>query len=311
MNTLFEYENDIAIIIVTFNSATLIDSCLRHLFSAVQTLTTEIYLVDNHSEDHTAELLDRQSYFPHAHVILNSDNLGFTAAVNQGLSRCSARHILILNPDVLVRADTIHILLDILDSSESIGLVAPQFRFFDGRIQPSCRRFPRRRDVLWTTSGLSALFPSCPAATYWKMPEFDHRSSRFVDQPQGAFLLFKDTVRQQIGILDPRFFMFFSDVDYCLRIIRAGWKIRFCTETFCLHSKGHSIHQKRAQMIVSSHRSFYHYFQKHQHSVSEYFGTMIVHFVLLIITLPRVLVSLWFMGAGNRKGVSSGHQLRN
>ena len=144
-----------------------------------------------------------------------------------------------------------------------MGIVAPQFLNADGSIQPSCRRFPRHRDIVFHALGLNYLFPYSKLYNYWKMGDFDHQSQRFVDQPQGAFLLTHRRAFEDVGLLDENFPMFFSDVDWCRRFINKGWKITFTPEVKIIHHKGSSVYnnRNRISLIWSSHISFYLYFQ--------------------------------------------------
>ena len=119
------------------------------------------------------------------------------------------------------------------------------------------------------------------------MADFDHKSSRYVDQPQGAFLLAKSHVLNDVGLFDERFPMFFSDVDWCYRVKQHGWLIRFCSGTSVLHKKGASIYQRRAEMIVTSHRSFVDYFRKYDKNKWNQFTTFLIYILLLVISLPR------------------------
>ncbi|MBN1541334.1 glycosyltransferase family 2 protein [candidate division KSB1 bacterium] len=292
---------DIGVVIVTFNSHPIIRDCLVHLKTALQSSTGQVVIVDNLSTDGTREWLlngARSALGPKVQlqVILNSENCGFTRAVNQGLRRLSADFVLLLNPDVLLQPETLAILLRRLQDPR-VGIVAPQMRYFDGRIQPSCRRFPRKTDVIFELIGLSRLFPTHPRFNRWKMGDFDHTFSRRVDQPQGAFLLFSHRLPTRLGLLDESFVMFFSDVEWCRRVVRNGYQIHFCAETFVLHKKGDSIYRDRARMIASSHAGFARYLLSEARTGAEKFGTGIVTLLLLITAWIRIP---WAIAAGQR-----------
>ena len=286
---------DISIVIVTYNNADILLTCLKSLSQSLAKYSAQVIIIDNASSDGTAELLRDNtkwltSGFYRVRSIFNSSNTGYTHGVNQGLSQCDGRFILLLNPDVILMPATITVLVNRLISSKSSGIVAPQLRFADGTVQPSCRRFPRKRDVLYEILLLRVLFPDAAWLNHWQMTDFDHRSSRDVDQPQGAFLLLKHQVLRDTGFFDERFFMFFSDVDWCHRVRQKGWNIRFCAETCAVHLKGASISKERAKMIVSSHRSFLQYLQKYERKKFGV-GLFIIHVILLVILIPRILLA--------------------
>jgi len=286
----------LSVVIVTYNSYQDIRSCLQSLASAARHIHIQLIVIDNASEDGTVRHLETvrkqlTEQFCDVKLIFNTANVGFTRAVNQGLGLCKGQYILILNPDVVLTSETLPTLFSCLQRHEEIGVVAPQLRNPDGTIQPSCRRFPKQRDVLLTILGFAALFPHSKLFNRWQMGDFDHRSSQKVDQPQGAFLLARNRVVQSVGLLDERFQMFFSDVDWCRRVKRAGWEIYFCADTFAFHKKGHSVYRQRPRMIISSHRSFVQYFMKYEKNLSEKMVNRLIHLLLLVITLPRILFS--------------------
>lgn len=228
-----------------------------------------VCVIDNASQDGTQEQIQNYLQSPKPDLvlepILNSKNVGFTKSVNQGLAlarNSHAEYILFLNPDIVLPGDALLSLVPLFEA-RSVDVIAPQLAYEDGSVQPSCRRFPHHRDVLFNVAGLAALFPESAFWNGWKMGDFDHKSSREVDQPQGAFLLARAQVAFEIGKWDEAFPMFFSDVDWCLRVKQAGYRTWFAAETQVLHHQGRSVHAARPQMILSSHRSFIRYFYRH------------------------------------------------
>ncbi len=286
----------LSIIIVTYNHQHEIKQCLGSLIIALTDFRAEIFLIDNHSTDQTIavaqELLSALDRNLRWSIICNDSNRGFTQAVNQGLAQSQGDYVLILNPDTEVPPDIFSVLLQAMESDPKIGIVAPQFRNPDGTIQPSCRRFPRHWDVIYHALGLSWLFPNSREFNYWKMGDFDHQRQREVDQPQGAFLLARKAAVDQVGLLDERFPMFFSDVDWCQRFIGHGWKILFVPSVQIVHYKGTSIYRNRLRMIWSSHRSFYHYFKKYQRGIFEAMLNLLIGEILLGLALVRSIFYL-------------------
>ncbi|RPI03525.1 MAG: glycosyltransferase family 2 protein [Calditrichaeota bacterium] len=284
---------NISIVIVSYKNAAIIEKMLFSLSAAVEHYAVQLIIIDNHSEDGTEQILKKGDFWHKLHfqdvsIFINEQNTGYTRAVNQGLAYCQGEYLLLLNPDIFFVEKVFSTLISCFNHLD-IGVVAPQMRFPDGRIQPSCRHFPRKRDVLFEFLGLTRLFPKSPFFNRWRMPEFDHLSSQHVDQPQGAFLLMRRSVLESVGLLDERFPMFFSDVDWCSRVIAAGWKIHFCAEAFVYHQKGASIRQKRAEMAVTSHRSFIDYFDKNDRTIFDRMTTLMVHVLLLAATAIRLL----------------------
>ena len=260
---------DISIILVTFNHQQEIQNCLKSIRAALTSYHAQIIFIDNYSSDRTVPnaRVELEKFEPQHKwlIIQNSVNKGFTKAINQGLTKSQGKYILILNPDTELNPQLFPPLINIIEKNKKCGIVSPQFINSDGTIQPSCRRFPRHRDLLYTTFGLNKLFSNSPRFNYWQMGDFDFQTQRTVQQPQGAFLLTHRKALNQIGLLDETFPMFFSDVDWCRRFIEHGWEILFVPGVKIIHHKGGSIYKNRLKMIWSSHRSFYLYFKKYYH----------------------------------------------
>ena len=263
----------------------------------------ETVIVDNSSFDETVTYLERLTQELRltgrdVSIVKNDTNIGFTKAVNQGLIRGDAVYVLLLNPDVVVPDETLEKLIDHLDQFPEVGVVAPQLRYADGRVQPSCRRFPKLWDIFCEFSGLSRAFRKSALFNRWKMGDFDHLTFSEVDQPQGAFLLIRREAFAEVGMLDERFEMFFSDVDWCRRVWEKGWKIHFCPSVVAIHHKGASVYENRAKMLILSHRDFVRYVEKYlvKNTILRWFILQ----VFLIAVWPRVVIAL-FEQEKNRK----------
>ena len=258
---------DLSVVVVSWNTKDLLDRSLATLKEELGRLdkSHEVYVVDNDSKDGSAAMVAQKH--PWVNLIANDDNLGFAKANNQVLRIAKGKNILLLNPDTEVKPGALSVLIDLLNSRPDIGVVAPQLLNSDGSIQRSCRQFPTFTGMLFELIGLSKLFPkgSSYGAKFraYKMLDWDHDDKREVDQPEGACLLVKREVFQEVGILDEGYFMLFEEVDWCFRVKNAGWQIWFTPEAQVLHHYGQSIKQVKVKMIISSHRGLYRFWKKH------------------------------------------------
>ncbi len=283
----------IAVVIVAYNSRDDLALALPALRQGLQNHCYVLWIIDNASRDGSVDYVrEEQRLDPHIQLVINRRNRGYTAAINQGLDRVGdAEYVLLLNPDVLIPPTTIPILLQEMEKDPTIGVIAPQMRRRNGAVMPSCRRFPRSRDVFGEWLPHRLLHRLWPGYNDWKMSDFDHLTSRDVDQPQGAFLLVRRSTLTQVGRLDERFFMFFSDVDFCRRVIEAGWRIRFYAGAFVYHQAGSAVRKCRPAMLASSHRSFVDYLRKQAHRPVQKYGMLVVALWLLILLPPRLLLA--------------------
>lgn len=250
---------DVSFVIVTWNSENEIGNCLSSIYSKVS-CSFEVIVVDNNSSDTTLEIVKK---FPKIKIIANSENLKFARGTNQGLEIAQGRFKMLLNPDTILLEGSIEKLMDFLEKNEEVGAVAPKLLNLDKSIQPSCRCFPTFSTLFFEVFLLSSLFPKSNFFSSYKMPNFLHNKTCQVEQPQGAALLVRSEVFEEIGLLDEKFAMFFNDVDFCFRIKKAGWKIYFIADSEVLHVKGASIYKVRKEMIEALHESFFDYLKKH------------------------------------------------
>jgi len=251
----------LSVIIVSWNTRDLLRRCLETLKADLPEVESEVFLVDNASADGSAAMVAADHGW--VKLIANDANLGFARANNQAIAQARGEYVLLLNPDTEVEPGAIGTLLSFLDSHERAGIVAPQLINSDGSIQRSCREFPTFSGMLYELLGLSRLFPNNPEFRRYKMLDWNHDDERQVDQPEGACLMVRRAVVDQVGPLDEGYFMLFEEVDWCYQIKKAGWEIWFTPEAKVIHHYGQSIKQVKVPMILSSHRGLYRFWHKH------------------------------------------------
>jgi N-acetylglucosaminyl-diphospho-decaprenol L-rhamnosyltransferase len=250
----------IAVIIVTYNSRDHIGRCLESL----QASGAEIVVVDNASQDGTAELV-RQAY-PAVKLIRAPRNLGFAAAANLGVRNSSGTTLLFLNPDVVCRGP-LGTLEQALNSSPETVAVAPRLVDAEGRTQVgfNVRRLPTPAALIFEILLLNRLFPRNPVNRKYRCLDFDYERAGEVEQPAGACLLVRRASFEACGSFDERFFpLWFEDVDLCLRLRRGGGKILYCPLLSFRHAGAHSIPSLTfSERQVYWYRNLLYYVQKH------------------------------------------------
>jgi N-acetylglucosaminyl-diphospho-decaprenol L-rhamnosyltransferase len=194
-------------------------------------------IVDNASADQTVTLARTR---PGVRVIANPKNVGFAAAVNQGIRSSDADTFLLLNPDVqlLTAVDTL------VDASQKFGLAAGKLVSADGRAQTgfTIRRFPTPASLIFELFGINRLWPSNPVNRRFRYLDRDLDQAGPADQPAGAFLMTRRDVWERLGGFDEAFYpIWFEDVDFCRRAVDAGYSIQYQPASVAKHSGAHSI----------------------------------------------------------------------
>jgi GT2 family glycosyltransferase len=225
----------VAVVIVTYNSAREIEACLRSLDGV-----GEVVVIDNASQDDTCRRV--QAVAPQARLIRNPSNLGFAAAVNQGIRATANPLVLLLNPDTVLRGSLEPMERECL--SPEVGAVAGQLVDALGvpQIGFNVRSFPTPFSLAAELLLVNRLWPSNPLNRRYRRLDLDPVRRQDVEQPAGAFLMVKREVFDQIGPLDEGFYpIWFEDVDLCLRIRKAGYTIRYVPGSVAEHQGAHSV----------------------------------------------------------------------
>lgn len=232
---------DLSIVIVSWNTNQLLRECLDSILGRPQGIDCEIVVVDNASADGSADMVARD--FPAAVLLRNPENSGFARGSNLGLARCRGRHVLLLNTDTRVLDDALARLVAYLDAHPDCGAVAARLVNPDGSVQRACTRFPTLRTLLYLETCLGRWFPESRELGRYLMRDWDHMSSRDVEQPAGNGLALPRRLLEELGPLDERFFIFYVDVDLCHRIRAAGLRCHYLAEARILHHLGKSTEQ--------------------------------------------------------------------
>lgn len=274
---------ELGICIVNWNTSELLDRCLKSILQHKGTCQIDVVVVDNASTDGSVEMIRERH--PWARLIANTENRYYAAANNQGLKALHTPFKLLLNPDIEVLPGALQALLDFMRTHPQAGAAAPRLRGPDGRIQYSCRTFPRPEIIFFEALGLSRLFPRSRIFGKYRMSYWDYNEERPVEQPMASALLLRQAALDDVGLFDEQFPMFFNDVDLCQRLWEAGWEIWLAPQAEMIHIGGAATRLVRREMIIESHRSFIRYYEKH------YRGK--IHPLIYAATIGLLKVGLW------------------
>jgi N-acetylglucosaminyl-diphospho-decaprenol L-rhamnosyltransferase len=252
----------LSIVIVNWNTGPLLRECLSSIADAgmAQDWTLDrVVVVDNASSDDSASRLPAAGY--PLEVLANNTNRGFAAACNQGAARCTSELLLFLNPDTRLFENSLRTPVAYLASPrhQDIGIVGIQLLDQQGSVSRSCARFPRWSHFAAQACGLDRLRPSLGHL----MREWDHRSTREVDQVIGAFFLTRSRLFNDLGGFDERFFVYFEEVDYALRALQAGMRSVYLASAQAMHVGGGASNQVKGRRLFHSLHSRLLYGQKH------------------------------------------------
>ena len=249
-------------ILVNYHSLEPLAGTLAALAADATGLDPEIVLVDNSPGDGTAETIAAR--FPAVRILANTENLGFARAVNRGIESTRGEFVLLLNPDCEPRPGALGALLDHMTTHPRCALAGPRIEYPDGRLQLSARGYPGPMSFLFNRySLLTRVFPGNPWSRRYLLSDWDHATMRDVEWLSGACLVARRAAIDEVGPLDPAFFMFNEDVDWSRRMNEAGWRVTYVPAARVVHRVGASRRRVAPRVVLERHRGMIHYYRKH------------------------------------------------
>jgi GT2 family glycosyltransferase len=237
--------------IVNWNSGRWLRSCVESLLAT--TTTAEILIIDNASDD--ASLESVEGFRNRVHLVRNSVNRGFAAAVNQAFQATSSSYVLILNPDIRAIPGAIQLLENFMNEHSRAGAVGG---FVGEKYLP--KLLPTPAKLIRENLGLSAR----REATRQESAE-----PLKVEQPAAAALMIRRDAYEDVGGFDEQFYpAWYEDVDFCERLHEKGWDIYFAPAAKFLHEGGYSADAMGAQTFLRA------YYGNQLRYARKHFGTV-------------------------------------
>ena len=278
---------ELSIVVVSWNTCDLTRACLKSIFSTVGDIESEVIVVDNASQDGSADMVERE--FPDARLIRSQENLGFTRGYNLGLRQAKGDFLMIANSDLELLPGSAAAMIEFLKAHPGVGMVGPKLISPDGTIQVNGQRFPTfLREVL----GLTRLYRNRFIRDWHDMKlgplRKDFTVDADVDTLAGACMMLPRHVVEQVGLLDELFFMYYEDVDWCLRVKQAGWKIYYLGEVGVIHVASQSAIKyglPKANAVLFA--SQYLYWRKHHGLLRALVLRMLSYWLISMLWIMR------------------------
>lgn len=219
----------ISIIILNYKVPYHLLQCIASVKRSISSLSAEIIVVDNHSEDESCQLVSH--YFPEVKLIVNPNNDGFSKGNNLGIAQANGEYICLLNPDTAVGEHTFSNLLKFANKHPNFGAIGSQL--IDGRgafLPESKRNTPTPAIAIKKLLGNSK--------TYYSPLAKDKNGT--IEILAGAFMLMRKDRYIEIGGLDEDYFMYGEDIDLSYKFLKAGYQNYYVGQETILHYKGES-----------------------------------------------------------------------
>lgn len=251
----------LSVIIVNYNVRPYLTACLDSVQRALEGIESEVFVVDNHSDDDSVEVISRD--YSWVHLINNRENLGFSKANNIAIRQAQGEYILLLNPDTVVAEDTLKGVIDFMDQHPKAGGAGVRMHNADGTLAPESRRaiptpFVAARKMLGFTKRYYMSYLS------WDAPAQ-------IEVVSGAFMLLRHKAIYEVGMLDEDFFMYGEDIDLSYRLLQGGWQNWYLPYDI-VHYKGQSTSKSDFRYVHVFYQAMLIFFHKHYSHLSFFFS---------------------------------------
>jgi len=239
--------SQLLIVVLNYRTADLTIDCLKSLIDEVRSLPgTRVVVTDNASGDGSVEkiaaAITHHQWADRIELMPLERNGGYAYGNNAAILPALAAekppaYVLLLNPDTVVRPAAITTLLNFMENHPEVGLAGSRLEDLDGTPQRSAFRFPTVQSELdlnlriGLVSKLLLPWELAPPVSDQPIP---------TDWVAGASMIIRRAVFDAIGVLDDKYFMYFEEVDFCLRAKRAGWPCWYVPESKVVHFVGQS-----------------------------------------------------------------------
>ena len=267
-------------IVVNWNAGERLTACVDSILASDEDL--DVLVVDNASSDGSLDALRADEG---VRVIQTGENLGFGRGANAGLAATDTEYVAVMNPDLVVQPNTLSRLVGYLEQRPGVGVAGPGFDDPRGIGLTTCGLRPRLSDAICRKLLLHLVFP------FFRFRRVRPVEPSEVDWVTGACLVGRRDAFTSVDGFDKAIFMYFEDVDLCLRMKAAGWSVHYVPGARAQHVGGHSSAQAFDRMLVASDRSYRFFTARH-------LGLAAARFLSWMTPLELILRSLGWGIAG-------------
>lgn len=223
---------NLTISIATRGNKEQLKECLDSIYNSNESLSLEIYVIDNNSSDGTRDMIS--NVYKDVKLIANKEPMGFSSSHNSVLKMFNGENIAILNDDTIILKDSFGKMLNYLKKDPKIGIIGPKMKKKNGAYQQSAFKFPNALD-LYADHFLTKIYPTSKLSALYRDIELT-TNPKEVDWLLGACLMIPRRTINKIGYLDEDFKQFYmEDTDFCKRIKNKGYKIVYYPKSEIIH----------------------------------------------------------------------------
>lgn len=249
------------------NHLALVKEMLRSLYNNKPSASFEMIIVDNCSNDGSAEFIAQN--YPDIKLIRNKHPYGFARNNNIGAREAKGKYILILNPDTILSHGAIDKLLEYAVSHPEAGIIAPRLQNIDGSLQYSVRHFPTLQTLISRILTKGNDLANNRKVVSYLMKDLPHDRPMLIDWCMGACFLISRQLYEELSGFDEGFFLYVEDMDICYRCWQRNRPVVYVPMSVVTHAHQRSSMNLNKKTYIHI-KSFWYFFCKNWFKVKSY-----------------------------------------
>lgn len=257
-----EYGSELAVVIVTYSPGETLGRCLDTLAKATSR-PVQVVLADNGSTDGAPEQASAER--DNVELLRTGGNLGYGTAANRGVASLDDAYgwVVVANPDIEWADGALDTMIEAAGRWPRGGSFGPMIKELSGEVYPSARLVPSLGRGIGHAA-LGRVWPGNPWTREYKQSDTEV-VERVAGWLSGSCMLIRRQAFDSVDGFDPRYFMYFEDVDLGDRFAKAGWQNVYVPSAEVVHIQGHSTARASAAMLKAHHESAYRFIaDRHQ-----------------------------------------------
>lgn len=227
---------NLSIVITSYKNPELLKLCIDSIRKNIQGLDFEIIVTDSATEEST-EIMMREDY-PTVKFFAFRENVGFQALLEKGIGESRGGYLLLINGDIIITEGSVEKLLNYIKANPEVGMVGPKLLNFNETLQYSCFRFYKPMTIIYRRTFFGRFGFAKKHLDWFLMRDYNHKKAQEVDWLMGSALLVSRKAIDKVGFMDPQFFMYMEDVDWCRRFWENEYKVIYYPESKMYHYHG-------------------------------------------------------------------------
>ncbi len=279
-------QKDLSVSIINYKTKQLTEKCLQSIFNKKWKTDFDVYILDNASKDGSVEYL--RTRFPQFNVVESEENVGFGAGHNINLKKITTKYVLILNSDTEILDDVIDRMVLFMDEHKQVGVSSCKIVGFDDKLQPNGGDLPFGATLFTWLLNLESLGIKNP--NFHRQEKDYYDNTHEVGWVSGNFMIARIDVLQKVNFFTEDYFMYFEDVDLCLKVKEAGFKIMLYPQVTIKHLSGGSADNPKLRQWIGEYKGLLRFYQKRFGVLSSLLLKLMIYFATFLRIIAFAIV---------------------